>query len=264
MSLTVPIYGFGGGGGGSELNFDVKDFRTEAELLASAGKENRIGVVTPVPMTGWRFDANQPEDLQEGEAWFSIGTSSEVEFNALKKNGIQVYPLSAKQYIGGAWVNVTAMSYQSGEWVDWFTYLYNKGDEYPDLTGGWSANNVTASTGVSVNALTITKNTDNIVLQQTASQKSACFSTEKPINVTEYKKAYFEVSFKRNDGSAWCMFCVHPNRSAPRNSAETELYGSDYENQVFEVNIENLRGNHYMSFAIYSTCTVTVRKVWLE
>ena len=72
MSLTVPMYGFGGGGGGSVLNFDVKDFRTEAELLASAGKENRIGVVSPVPMTGWRFDANQPEDLQEGEVWISV------------------------------------------------------------------------------------------------------------------------------------------------------------------------------------------------
>ena len=56
MSLTVPIYGFGGGGGGSELNFDVKDFRTEAELLASAGKENRIGVVTSVTFKGLNYD----------------------------------------------------------------------------------------------------------------------------------------------------------------------------------------------------------------
>ena len=127
MSLTVPIYGFGGGGGGSELNFDVKDFRTEAELLASAGRENRIGVITLVPMTSWRFDANQPENLQEGEVWISVGTSSPVEFDALKKNGIKVYPLSAKQYVNGALQRIDAMSCQNGEWMPWVTYLFKGG-----------------------------------------------------------------------------------------------------------------------------------------
>ena len=128
MSMTVPMYGFGGGGGGSVLNFDVKDFRTEAELLASAGKENRIGVVTPVPMTNWIFSATQPAEPVEGVVCFSTGTSSTVEFNALKKNGIQVYPLSAKQYVSGAWANVTAMRYQNGKWVNWLRpFLFKDG-----------------------------------------------------------------------------------------------------------------------------------------
>jgi hypothetical protein len=62
--------------------------------------------------------------------WISTGTASPVEFNALKKNGVQVYPISAKQYVGDAWVEKDAKSYQSGAWVDWFTgtYLFNEAE----------------------------------------------------------------------------------------------------------------------------------------
>ena len=73
-----------------------------------------------------------------GQVWFPVGTSSPVEFNALKKNGITVYPLSAKQYVSGAWVDKTAKSYQNDAWVDWWKgELYTAGDEWVSITGGW-------------------------------------------------------------------------------------------------------------------------------
>ena len=81
---------------------------------------------------------NATVTLDEGFVWFPIGTSSPVGFNAVKKNGIQVYPISAKQYVGVEWVEKTAKSYQGGEWVDWFTYLYKQGHKFESITGGWS------------------------------------------------------------------------------------------------------------------------------
>jgi hypothetical protein len=117
------LYGSGGGAG---LNFDVKGYQTEAELLAAAPKANTIGVVTAEPITGWIFDTNEPADLVNGMLWFPTGKTSIVEFNALKKNGVQVYPLSAKQYISGVLVDVDAATYRGGEWVDWVEiYLVN-------------------------------------------------------------------------------------------------------------------------------------------
>ena len=74
--------------------------------------------------------------VDNGFAWVSTGTSSSVEFNALKKNGIQVYPISAKQYVDGAWVYKETKVYQSGEWCDWVKYLFNKGDTNSSVTGG--------------------------------------------------------------------------------------------------------------------------------
>ena len=109
-----------GGEQSSELNFSVKAYAS-ADELPSAEMENTIGVITDVEITSWIFSATEPTAHDEGMVCITTGTSSTVEFNALKKNGIEVYPLSAKQYISGAWVDKTAKSYIGGEWKDWIT-----------------------------------------------------------------------------------------------------------------------------------------------
>lgn len=117
-------------GSGSELNFTVKAYASETELLAAVPKENTIGIITTTQITSWIFSATEPETPANGIVWIYTGMGSPIEFNALKKNGVQVYPISAKQYVNGAWVDVTAMSYQNGEWTEWIDssklYYYNK------------------------------------------------------------------------------------------------------------------------------------------
>jgi hypothetical protein len=125
----------GGAGGAAGLNFKVVDGTTKP----TNPKENMIWVNTATKITSWVFSAIEPNNPVDDMVWFSIGTTSASEFNALKKNGIMVYPLSAKQYISGAWVTVTAMSYMDGQWDSWILYLYNKGIEYIDEYGnGWT------------------------------------------------------------------------------------------------------------------------------
>lgn len=114
-----------GGGGGGGLNFQVVGGTT----APSNPKENLIWINTDTKITSWIFSATEPTEATEGMVWVFIGTSSTNEFNALKKNGIQVYPIYAKQHIGGSLVDVTAMSYHNGEWSEWLHYIYNKGDE---------------------------------------------------------------------------------------------------------------------------------------
>lgn len=114
----------GGGCGGNPLNFNVV-----GNPQPSNPKENTIWVDTDVPIGKWHFSATQPE-LSEGDVWFTTGTSSIVEFNALKKNGIQVYPGSAKQYVGGAWEKKDAFSWQNGEWKAWTWFLNPSELEY--------------------------------------------------------------------------------------------------------------------------------------
>lgn len=121
-------HGAGAGGGGADLNFDVKAYATEVLLLAATPKENTIGVVTGTPIAGYIFSATQPDTITEGVVWFLTGATSTVEFNALKKNNITVYPISAEQYISGEWVDKTAKIYQGSVWVDWLTYLFKEGE----------------------------------------------------------------------------------------------------------------------------------------
>lgn len=111
--------------GGADLNFEVVAYDTEENLLASTPTENTIGIVTDTEINGWIFSVTEPETPAGGETqvWIATGAFSPVEFNAVENNGIKVYPLSAKQYVDGAWVDKTAKSYQGGEWVDWFMYF---------------------------------------------------------------------------------------------------------------------------------------------
>lgn len=112
------------GGEGASLNFKVV-----GNPQPSNPSDNTIWVNTDVKITGWIFSATQPDNLTEGNVWISTGTSSPTAFNALQKNGIMVYPVSAKQYINGALVDKTAKTYQDGAWVDWivYTYLFKSG-----------------------------------------------------------------------------------------------------------------------------------------
>ena len=103
-------------------------------------KANTIWVDTSTEITGWIFSATQPAG-QTGLLWIKTDVFSSAPFNALKKNGIMIYPLSARQYIGGAWKTVTAKSYQGGKWVEWIPEdaLYYHGDECVPVSGGWQA-----------------------------------------------------------------------------------------------------------------------------
>ena len=78
---------------------------------------------------------------EEGVVCIQTGTNSPVEFNALKKNGIQIYPLSAKQFIGGTGVVKTAKTYQGGAWQEWIPTgaLYFHGNKCVNTSGGWVA-----------------------------------------------------------------------------------------------------------------------------
>ena len=102
--------------------------------------ENTIWVNTSTTISSWVFSATQPSNPSNGMVWISTGTSSAIEFNALKNNGIQVYPISAKQYISSTWVDKNAMSYIGGAWKSWLEVIdfdftnWTKKNPYPSRT----------------------------------------------------------------------------------------------------------------------------------
>lgn len=150
-------YGFkhGGGGSGASLNFKVAGGASRP----SSPAENTVWVNTDTEVTGWMLSPVEPE-AAEGLVWISVGSASDAAFNALKKNGIMVYPISAKQYVDGAWANKEAMVYKSGQWVSFSTEvlcLYQPGDTCDSVTGGYAAEGLSetgSSSGVAVPAVT--------------------------------------------------------------------------------------------------------------
>ena len=126
-----------GNGGGSGLNFKVV-----GNPQPSSPAENTIWVNTDIPITSYVFSATEPTEPAEGMVWIKTDNSGPVEINALKKNQIQVYPVSVKQYVNGAWVDVVAKIYQDGTWKDLALWLFNSGDMCETVTGGWVATSI--------------------------------------------------------------------------------------------------------------------------
>ena len=126
----IGITNAGGGGGG--LNFKV----VGGTVQPASPSENMIWVNTSVAITSWVFSTTAPANPVAGMVWFATGNSSSVTFNAVKKNGIWVYPTACQQYVSGAWVAKTAKTYQSGAWKDWQLTLYKAGTKRVKFTDG--------------------------------------------------------------------------------------------------------------------------------
>lgn len=244
------------GGSGGGLNFKI----VGDTVAPATPKENMIWVNTSTKITSYIFSATEPEAPAEGEnpVWILTGASSTVEFNALKKNGIQICPMSAKQYVGGAWMDVTAKSWQNGEWVDWLVYLYNEGDSCVDITGGWVANANMKLNGSANKPANVTFNATNI----TTKLGSVCIAnTVNKIDVTPYSTLNFYVDVQEtaisdvygiiaNYGDIYkdCVACLI-------NAQVTGL-------QTITVPLVGVEGEYYVACGSSNRIRV-IHKVWL-
>ena len=178
-----------GRGGGGGLNFKV----VGGTAQPANPSENTIWVNTPTEITGYVFSATQPESPTAGTVWISTGASSPVAFNAMKKNGLWVYPQTCHQYINDTWTAKTAKTYQDGTWVDWVTYLYATGNEYESLTGGWSG--VVADFGAAAGIMpTVTKGATTITAEITTMYRSGQLITANSIDLSTYNALSFNVA----------------------------------------------------------------------
>lgn len=220
-------------GGSGGLNFKV----VGGTSAPASPKENTIWINTNTTITSYVFSATQPTG-PAGMVWIFIGTSSTVAFNALKKNGIQVCPISAKQYVGGAWVQKEAKTYQNGAWVDWIAYLYNKGDECTDITGGWKG--VFDATGYYSKG-TITKNATNITVSLNGTQ-SLVPSCKNTIDLTDWNTLKINV-LSRTSNIETTSFAVW-GADKLQNYGEWTAFKSFHTSGVVSLDVKSLSGKY--------------------
>ena len=224
-------------GGGQPLNFKVV-----GNPQPTSPSENTIWLNTDVPIASWYFQAEQPENMAQGDVWFPVGTSSAVEFNALKKNGIQVYPLSANQMVSGALVDKTAKSWQGGKWVDWWNgELYKNGNQYENITGGWWQN-----TGLYYESFTNQKPVTfgNEIAFSVPDGYSSNATTKKKINLSGYNYLYFDFEGSNGDISKVFIHSIKSGRIDNGNYAAVATSSP--------VNISGLNSEYYISIVAWN------------
>lgn len=208
MSKFVSLYGFGGFSNSSNnnFNFEVKAYPTEEALLADIPAENTVGVITENEIIGWYLTPSQPEGISEGEVWIRTSISSPFEFNVLNENTLLINPVSCYQFVDGSLVELSAKTYKEEKWNDWVTYLYNKGDEFTDLTGGFVLvnpnNSFSLSRSIKEDGTFVFKGTD------TSTYRNGYCYTKNKIDLTNYKRIYFNItrdSYTNAEASHKCV-----------------------------------------------------------
>ena len=99
-------------GAGSQLNFTVAVSQTEP----ADPVENLIWV-NAASFSQWIFSPAEPSAPEEGLVWLKLKSSGGLSFNALKTNGITLYPGGCRQYSSGSWVSAAAKIYLGGSWT---------------------------------------------------------------------------------------------------------------------------------------------------
>ena len=204
---------------------------------------------------------------KEGTVWILTGTSSAAEFNALKKNSITVYPISAKQYVSGAWVTKTAKSYQDGAWTEWWNgVLFENADQYEDITGGWVK-------GYSYgNAGTTATIDDTGIKLSTVSGSQITVETAKKVKLSGYSTLHANATVtSRTSSSANYLWLACPESSGmalvdntsilTKTSTKVSALG-EFE---LSLDVSAVDGECFVAFgASVGGMGVTVNKIWLE
>ena len=249
-----------GGGGGSELNFRVIG---AAEQPVSP-RENDIWVECD-GMTGWVFSVKQPEEAAEGLVCLSIDTESSVAFNALKKNKLTVYPVSASQYVGGAWVSRTAQSWQGGKWVSWWLpgTLFADGIDATDLTGGWASKAYIAGTGYTGVTVAVSVSSDGVSAALNAGiNRSTFVGTNNMVDVSGYstlRMAFSEAT--RSTASGAIKACLYSDAGYTIAAEAAVVPVTGDMNLEPEIDVSQLDGKYYIGFMMWSwnTCALTAK-----
>lgn len=246
------------GGASAGLNFKIIAYTTEENLLSAKPKENTIGIITEIPITSYAFSAKMPSKPVSGMVWIVTGMESSVEFNALRKNSFMVYPLSAKQYVGGAWVDVVAKSYQNGKWVDWAVYYYSDGNTFDDVTGGYYSNNVPTDYGTG----SVEFGSDRIILQCKGAAQ-ALVRTKNPLDLSGAAVLQIRVhanvtSEYNNKGYLHFYVTEKPITQIGQTTGDSKVIVEEYApgtnaESVVELDVSDVTGNKYIFAALQTS-----------
>lgn len=244
-------------GGDTPLNFKIRGGTAEPASPAA----NTIWVNTGDTITGWTFAAAAPSEPFAGMVWFQIGTSSGVAFNAIKKNGIEIYPVGCKQYLSGTWESKSARTYLGGGWVDWWNgELFANGNQYPDVTGGWTS---TAVGPVEDENILPVLSFEGAFMDAAIAESNVggTVHTVNKIDLTEYSGLVLEFEWVSGEAHVYdalyiCEEIKDPYRTY--HAAKSDYWGT---NTTVTLDVSAYSGSYYVCIGMHGKKTMRVKRL---
>ena len=258
----------GAGGGRSQLYYDVV-----CQTAEPAKKEGRIWVKSSVAMTHFEFTpvwdtAGVGFIAVQGEIGGAdpLTTNNVLDIFNTRVSGIvnrmKVTPYRCQQVQGstGNWVDVDAYVCHSNTWVHfWNGTLFDYGDQYTTITGGWTLSKFSVKDGAFDTGLTS---------QTSGKDVMAC--TGKKINVGPYKtlhiRCYSNYSNSGGRGSARFGICNTNGYSKDDYIAYKDIDTKSNTLTDYSIDISSVSGTYYVKF--YTSVAsmqgwLKIAKMWL-
>lgn len=256
MSVTINR---SGGGGGSIQSTDalvrvVTDYGSSVSVTAGGTTKN----LKPLVIIG-DTDHSCYYDLVKPGAFSSTARSYSVT-------------------LGGNTVSDTLVVNAAGEYTKpisfWNGEFYLDGNQYPEITGGWSARNTRYSTydEGTIHAVTPDFDTSGSTMVASVNTKtytdvSGSVQTNNAIDLTEYSTITFTVTHTYSDYRRRVFYFVTATDTAPGDvfSPAVQTVSTTAGEQTITLDVSGLTGSYYVGFNLIAngagSTTVTVSSI---
>jgi hypothetical protein len=252
------------GNGGTNLNFKVLG----SSVRPVSARENTIWIKTDTPIRAWSFRPDAPSPV-EGMVWLTIGASSPVGFNALRKNKIMILPTAAQQYIDGKWKNMEAYAYIGGTWVQFSNtrvYLYHNGiisDEVGGAIKGFPAHY--SDTNGYAPKQVVNYSDGHIGIFSFTKYGSGAAYFIKPIDLTPWRTVYIDGAVKSRDATRGGFGFVK-NTSDLLPLIAMTAQNTNKTRTIHKIDVSSLSGNYYLGFGghMYDDLSGDIWEIFIE
>ena len=228
---------------GVELQFSVVGGTSQP----SSPAENTIWINTSTEITSWVFASSLSFSPVEGMVFIVTGSDSNVSFDAIANNALYVYPIAAWQYVSQQWVQKTMKVYQSGQWKENIAILYDAGDTYSALTGGWTTTGYYYGDASENTGLTMATNQIQLKTRSgSSSNTNTVIGTVNPIVISGKKVLKVTGSITSYNSNVVYMVGLRSSKGDVASSyvAATRIYsGGTFEATV---DVSTINGSYYV------------------
>ena len=224
--------------------------------------ENMIWVQTDVEIGNVYFSGIAPSNCIDNDIWISTNSgASTIAFDSIRIGNDTmntVYPISAKQYVGGTWVDKTVKSWQNSEWVDWWGgELFNNGNQYNVITGGWvQADYTLAPSGDTARGGSLSIGA-SIVLKANELGNCVSIRTAKKIDLTGWSTLKCDGIVTMN--SSRLLLVANGTNGSAGDMSKIPASGNST-----TLDISHLTGEYYIGSYARQGGTNTLNRIWLE
>ena len=172
-------------------------------------------------------------------------------FDTQKFHNVSGFPGNAYIHENGKWRRCDGYVFHSNKWVQfssvWDGTLFDNGNQYANVTGGWVGNGI-SSTTVGTNLSLIVANT------------SPYLTTQNAIDLSGYTKLHMIADGNAGQYSYFGISSNVPSNARPNYIASATFIGGENVLDVSAINSGHISIGATASWGV----TINISKVWLE